>query len=274
MIFYKTVSAGNDFIQMDLEELNLRDHPDRGKLASTLCHPKNGPGADGVIFRQIKNKTVNFSIYNKDGTEAELSGNGMAGCAAVLFYLGENGDSNSITLSTRVGDRLISLLEMRDNQFKLDVEIGEPDFANRQFFPFLEKNQNNYQYSGISFTPVSVGNPHAVVILPEQKQESELIKLGEMLEGAGLFPHRVNVEFVSQIESHRCRAFYYERGVGPTGSSSTGSAAVYAVLRQKGLITDHLAIDTPMGMVKLSGTEKIYVENYTEIVYKGIYLSK
>lgn len=274
MIFYKTVSAGNDFIQMDLEEINLRDHPDRGKLALALCHPKNGPGADGVIFRQTTNKTFNFSIYNKDGTEAELSGNGMAGCAAVLFYLGENGDSNSITLSTRVGNRAISLLKMRNNRFKLDVEIGEPDFANLQFFPFLEKNKSNYLYSGLTFTPVSVGNPHAVVILPEDKQEPDLMKLGEKLEGADIFPHRVNVEFVSQIEKHRCRAFYYERGVGPTGSSSTGSAAVYAVLRKKGMITDHLEIDTPMGMVKLSGTDKIYVENYTEIVYKGIYLSK
>lgn len=274
MIFYKTVSAGNDFIQVDLEDVNLRGHLAKKELALSLCHPKTGPGADGVIFRETNETITNFSIYNRDGTEAELSGNGMAGCAAILFYLNKNGNSSTITLSTRVGLRRITLLEMTGNLFKLNVEIGEPDFLNRLFFPFLEDNKNDYMFENVVFCPVSVGNPHAVVLLDREMPESELIKKGEELEGADLFPQRANVEFVSRISDGRCRAFYYERGVGPTGSSSTGSAAIYAVLQKKGLIQNNLEIDTPMGMVKLSGTTKIYVENYTEIVYKGIYLSK
>ena len=274
MIFYKTVSAGNDFIQVDLEGLNLRDHREKEKLALALCHPKNGPGADGVIFRETKEENISFSIYNRDGTEAELSGNGMAGCAAVLFYLKEDGGSGAVTLSTRVGDKNISLLEMKGNRFTLNVEIGAPDFTDRGFFPFLVENKLDYPFEDIVFTPVSVGNPHVVVVLKEEIPQDALMKLGERLEGADIFPRRANVEFVSRIGNGRCKAVYYERGVGPTGSSSTGSAAIYAVMRKKGLVDNQLTIDTPMGLVKLSGTSKIYVENYTEIVYKGIYLSK
>jgi diaminopimelate epimerase len=274
MIFYKTVSAGNDFIQVDLEGLSLRGHREREQLAVALCHPKNGPGADGVIFRETKEEKIDFSIYNRDGTEAELSGNGMAGCAAVLFYLKGDRDSETVILSTRVGDKNISLLKMEGNRFTLNVEIGAPDFSDRGFFPFLEENKHDYPFEDIVFTPVSVGNPHVVVVLKGEIPQGELTKLGERLEGADIFPRRTNVEFVSRIGNGRCKAFYYERGVGPTGSTSTGSAAIYAVLQKKGLVDNQLAIDTPMGMVKLSGRSKIYVENYTEIVYKGIYLSK
>ncbi len=271
MIFYKTVSAGNDFIQVDLGDEALRGLPDKEKLTIDLCHPKNGPGADGVIFRRVSKETVQFSIYNRDGTEAELSGNGMAGCAAVLFYNQER--HGSATLDTKVGKRTISLNEQNGNHFRLNVEIGIPDFQNRDLFPFLENNRLDYLLDGISFYPVSVGNPHSVVLLEKEFPEEELIRIGAMMERSPIFPKRVNVEFVTQIRDGKCKAFFFERGVGPTGSSSTGSSAVFAVLQKKGLITDRLSIDTPMGIVKISGTDVIYVENYTEIVYKGIYLS-
>ncbi len=272
MIFYKTVSAGNDFIQVDLGGENLRGHLEKEELALELCHPKTGPGADGIIFREAKKETIDFSIYNKDGTEAELSGNGMAGCAAVLFYLKEKRES--AILNTKVGTRTIALIEMNDNRFKLNVEIGAPDFSNQTFFPFLEENKLDYHFEDLSFYPVSVGNPHVVVLLKEEIPRHELLELGKALEGADIFPQRTNVEFVSQIGDGHCKAYFYERGVGPTGSSSTGSAAVFALLQKKGLIASQLSITTPMGIVKLSGTSKIYVENYTEIVYKGIYLRK
>lgn len=271
MIFYKTVSAGNDFIQVDLGDDSLQGRLDKSILTRALCHPKNGPGADGVIFRQVTQTTVQFSIFNRDGTEAELSGNGMAGCAAILFYLGQK--EGSVNLETKVGSRTISLIERNDNRFRLDVEIGKPDFSNHILFPFLETGQMDYKIEGITFTPVSVGNPHAVVLLDHEIPEEELLKTGEKLERAAIFPQRTNVEFVSQMGTNTCRAFFYERGVGPTGSSSTGSSAVFAVLREKELIRDRLAIDTPMGAVKISGTHGINVENYTEIVYKGTYLS-
>jgi len=305
MIFYKTVSSGNDFIHVNVDDAGdaAAGKSEKGKLARRLCQRQSGIGADGMIFYrhdhagETMSVSADFEIFNRDGSEAELSGNGMAGLAALLFYLNQSGAGitpglhSHVILDTKVGKKKIRYLNHEHNKYRLEIEIGEPDFRSRLFFPFLEneKNKPGYLHQGITFYPVSVGNPHAVVVLTEAVPDEELARMGLLLEKAGIFPSGVNVELVAPTgtgpvdyeKGEHFRIFFYERGVGPTRSSSTGSAAVFAVLQKLRLIHRCLTIPVtgpgtgcPGDAVKIVGKPTVFIENTTEIVYKGVYLSE
>ena len=325
MIFYKTSSFGNDFIEIDLNELSLpsgrrplgglasamprrphggltcpqdrrplggsREQKDRqphgglpkgigkGELARRLCDRQRGVGADGVVFFRKENNKFGFEIFNRDGGAAELSGNGMAGLAAVLLQ--RRLAASPIVLRTAVGRRRVELLERRGRCFVLDVEIGAPDFADRGFFPFLrgprsrrplgglDEGQGPYRVAGVEFHPVAVGNPHAVVICRGPLEDAKLAALGEKIGGHGMFPKGVNVEFVRPVDDGVCRVYFYERGVGPTLASSTGSAAVFAVLRRLGLAKESLAVESGGDPVPVSWRDGIRVRNVTQLVCRG-----
>ena len=354
MIFYKTVSCGNDFILIDRDEYrtNAAHLITKGQLAQKICSRHTGAGADGVVFYKIfpgtsgtpgtpGTRPVDFEIFNRDGSEAELSGNGMAGLSALFFYLNQSGDQDQVVLNTKAGPKKNTCLQREKNKFRLKVEIGSADFQNHDFFPFLsvscnslkknqsfemtptkerhqsdrelvggatpfemtppkerhqadrewvggatpflEKNKWGYRYQGITFYPVSVGNPHAVVLVEESMAPDKPGQIGQVLEEAPIFPYKTNVELVLPIgaepvdyeKGENFRVFFYERGVGQTHSSSTGSAAVFAVLQKLNLISRTMTIPYPDldESIKISGKNKIYIENYTEIVYKGVYLS-
>ena len=285
MIFYKTVSCGNDFILIDIDEYQFAAAAviTKGQLAKRVCSRHTGAGADGVVYYKIFRDTtpVDFEIFNRDGSEAELSGNGMAGLSALFFYLNQPGDPDHVVLNTKAGPKRNTCLQREKNKFRLKIEIGTANFQNHDFFPFLEKDKRGYQYNGITFYPVSVGNPHAVVLVEEDISKDKPGQIGQMLEGAPIFPYKTNVELVLRTgaepmdyeKGKNFRVFFYERGVGQTRSSSTGSAAVFAVLQKLNLIIHTLTIPYPGERIKISGKNKIYIENCTEIVYKGVYLS-
>ncbi|MGD2090004.1 MAG: diaminopimelate epimerase [Candidatus Aminicenantes bacterium] len=309
MIFYKTVSCGNDFILIDRDEYQSAAAAviSKGQLAKKICCRHNGAGADGVVYYKIFPDTmpVDFEIFNRDGSEAELSGNGMAGLSALFFYLRQPGNRDDVVLNTKAGPKRNTCLQREKNRFRLKIEMGTANFQDHDFFPFLkslkkeqtsemtpvkERHQADrewvggatpYRYNGITFYPVSVGNPHAVILVEEDISADKPGQIGQMLVGAPIFPYKTNVELVLPTgrepvdyeKGENFRVFFYERGVGQTRSSSTGSAAVFAVLQKLNLITHTLTIPYPDETIKISGKNKIYIENYTEIVYKGVYLS-
>jgi diaminopimelate epimerase len=268
--FYKTVSAGNDFLQINHSQIKHLNPAEQSVLVSRLCQPKFGAGADGVVFYKPAKEKVLFRIFNQDGREAELSGNGMAGTAALLFFL--NKYENTCNIHTQVGIKHIKKISMQNTTIRQQIEIGKPDFLNTRFFPFLTSTnslQSNYRH--LAFYPVSVGNPHIVLLMNNDCSEAELMDLGKELEQAALFPEKTNVEFVWFSTADTCRVFFFERGVGRTLSSSTGSAAVFAVLRHLHYIQDTLLIQSGKQSIHVFGKDDIYLENKTKIVYKGIY---
>jgi diaminopimelate epimerase len=284
VIFYKTVTFGNDFIHIDIDEYESLKAPGvtKSRLARKVCSRHEGAGADGVVFYKLSNETnpVSFEIYNRDGSEAELSGNGMAGLSALIFHLNRSQFQDHVLLDTKSGLKKNYCLFRNKNKFRLKIEIGEANFQNNYLFPFLKKGQMNYQHKGIDFYPVSVGNPHVVVLVEKVLDTEEIEKIGHMLEEASIFPYKTNVEFVlpgkgpaNYEKGENFRILFYERGVGQTCCSSTGSSAVFAVLKKLSLIEDSLTIPYIEDSITISGKNEIYVENSTEIVYKCIFLS-
>lgn len=274
MDFYKSSSGGNDFIL--LEEMQFPEVKEKPFFIKDLCDRNSGVGGDGVILYRINKNETTFSIYNRDGSLAELSGNGMSGLASLLFFTGRA--KKSVILSTDSGLRNIKLLERNTNKFRLNVEIGGPDFSNLRFFPFLKKGTYKYQFNGIEFYPVSVGNPHAVILFDERDAQFDFNATGKEFESAKIFPERTNVEFVPLSDRNPSKKIsevypaFFERGVGITKLSSTGSAAVFATLRHLNLINEILTVKTENSTIEVSGQNNIYIENRTEIVYKGTYL--
>lgn len=268
MIFYKTVSSGNDFIHVENQGELLRGNDRKSAFARIICDRKTGAGSDGVVFYRIRKHDVLFQIFNRDGAEAELSGNGMAGLSAIL--LDQQCFKDRVILRTRVGKREVFLLKKEGKKFVMKVEIGKPDFQNLEFFPFLKKNQIEYEFDKVSFYPVSMGNPHAVVILDRGFSPQRLSVIGKTLSSARIFPQGANIELVYQKRG-KYQVFFFERGVGKTDSSSTGAAAVFSVLKRLNKIQDTLVIENVFRPLEVSGYESVQVENLSEIVYKGTY---
>ena len=295
MIFYKTSSFGNDFIEIDSRELAGLPAGLVGKaaLVRAICDRQRGIGADGVVLYSVGKHEFHFEIFNRDGGAAELSGNGMAGLAAVLLQ--RRLATSPLRLRAAIGTRRVELLARRGPVFQFNVEIGRPDFFNRKSFPFLKRGQERFTCEGLEFYPVSVGNPHAVVFCRERLDHVRLTALGEKLESHPMFPARVNVEFVwftgaenfpegkavpqgddglaarAALLPARCRVFFFERGVGPTLASSTGSAAVFAVLRRLGKVKDQLDIKLGAETIRVSWKDGIFIHNFTRLVCRGKY---
>lgn len=149
MIFYKTVSCGNDFILIDVDEYQSAAAAGitKGQLAKKICTRHTGVGADGVVFYKISRdrEPVDFEIFNQDGSDAELSGNGMAGLSALFFYLHQSGNQDHVVLNTKVGPKRNTCLHRDKNKFRLKIEIGAPNFQDHNFFPFLSKSCKSLQ---------------------------------------------------------------------------------------------------------------------------------
>ena len=280
MIFYKTSSFGNDFIEIDESDLPARA-ADKCLLAREICDAHRAVGADGVVFYRNRGNEFDFQIHNRDGGEAELSGNGLAGLAAVLFQ--RRLASSPLIIHTAIGKRRVELLARRGPVFQLNVEIGRPDFSNHNFFPFLKDKQDNYVIDGLEFYPVSVGNPHGVFLCRDRPDRKQLAALWKKLEIHPMFPWRINVEFVffsaaehpingtAALSPASCQVFFYERGVGPTLASSTGSAAVFAILRRLGKVHDRLVINCGPEKINVSWNRGIFIHNFTRLVCRGNY---
>jgi len=269
MIFYKTVSAGNDFIHIEVPRKPRQASMVRQRLAIRITCRHRGAGADGVVFYHVDGGRVFCDIYNRDGSRAEISGNGLSGLAAVLFFTRRF--AGRVGVQTQIGCREVVQIDGRGHRFRLRVEIGVPDFVNRRFFPFIRDGQAGYRLRETVFYPVSVGNPHAVVTDGSHGSQEELQSLAQRLAKSDLFPLGVNVEIITALQKGHCAVYFHERGVGPTHSSSTGSAAVLAVLNRLGKAGGSLRVKTPSQELAVDGKERIWIENLTEIVYKGIY---
>ncbi len=212
--FVKAHACGNDFILVD----EAHSNGNHAAVARALCSRHFGVGADGVEFlsRQPNGEHI-LRLFNHDGSEAELSGNGTRCVAAWLAY--DEGLQHS-TLITGGGPRTSHILQCDGEHFTVATEMGVPTIAERTI-----------EIDGIGKVEgalIDVGNPH-FVLFTNDPDFRVCAKPWEVL-GAYIcthpdFPHGTNVEFVNVVDSTHIEFRIYERGVGPTTSSGTGTCA-------------------------------------------------
>lgn len=274
MDFYKTHALGNDFLIV--EKNNVVGEP--GELARQICHRHYGAGADGLIVISIEKKGFGFRIFNADGSEAEISGNGIRCAAAYLYYKGITKE-REIQFITRVGPRKVWLEGRNGNSFTFKISMGKPKLSSRDI-PFDDGRDRNsiidYPLSiGNNIYPVtvvSVGNPHCVMFFENLPSSLEWKEIGKEIEEHPFFPERTNVEFVKVVNDSTIEVLFWERGVGETYSSGSGSCAAAYAAHLKGLVGKRIMVKTPAGNVSVEVDEELIVEGPAEVVYKGEWL--
>jgi diaminopimelate epimerase len=227
--FEKWQALGNDYLIFEAERLPW-------KLTATrvewLCDQHFGVGSDGVLLLSRSESpefVADLRIFNPDGSEAELSGNGAR---EAILYLRRQGwtDEDEFAISTVAGPIRPTIT----GELTCSVDMGRASTASKDFPSGGAEGRGTLEAGGRSweFQHVSIGNPQCAIVVGEELDELDLGEIGPGIEGHSLFPNRTNVSFLA-IDGGRVRARIFERGVGETLSSGTGAAgaAVTAFLR-------------------------------------------
>jgi diaminopimelate epimerase len=231
--FEKWQALGNDYAIVDEAELAFELTPARVRA---LCAPHTGIGSDGLLVlspSQERGFVAALRIYNPDGSEAELSGNGVR---EAVMYLRRNGwtEEDAFSVATAAG-------EVRPRITGPDtctVDMGRARLRSDDFPSGGDDGEGVLEAAGreFAFQHVSIGNPQCAIEIPEGLEELDLSLYGPPIENHELFPNRTNVSFWARRAADAIRARIFERGAGETMSSGTGAtgAAVAAVLRGVG----------------------------------------
>jgi len=281
MKFTKIHSLGNDFLIVD--EGKIKKIPDKPAVARQICERHTGIGADGLLIIKVKDKTkglVNFRVFNSDGTEAELSGNGLR-CAAAYLYHQNKIESPRIVFLTTAGDRECKLISQNDHLYHIRIDMGIP-LLSSQDIPFydgsvydkiidypLSINKKIYPVTVISF-----GNPHCAVFFDRYPARIEWHQIGREIELHPFFLKRTNVEFIHVLNRKEIEVFFWERGVGETLSSGSGSCAAAVASMLKDLTDKKVSVRTSMGVLEVEWKKKkVYQSGPAEVVFEGNFIA-
>lgn len=259
--FTKAHGAGNDFLLSWAEDVAIPE-ADLASTARAICDRHTGIGADGWML--IHGNAIR--LFNSDGSEPEISGNGTRCAAALLIESGRA--SGDVTILTGAGPKHLRLLRRDGRRFWFEMNMGGPVFDAREIVCTLPLRSGPQEV-----TILDVGNPQCVVFVERFPDNWEA--LGAEIESHPRFPKRTNVSFVRVIDTHNMDAHnietrFYERGAGATLSSGTGStgAGVAAILRK--LAVSPVTIHTPAGeSLQLRWDDSVYLTGPAEIVGAG-----
>jgi diaminopimelate epimerase len=227
--FEKWQALGNDYLIFEADRLPWELTATR---VEWLCDQHFGVGADGILLlsrNEDPELVADLRIFNPDGSEAELSGNGAR---EAILYLRRNGwtDRDEFAIGTAAGPIRPTIT----GELTCSVDMGRASTASKDYPSGGEDGRGALESAGRSweFQHVSIGNPQCAIVVGEELEELDLDAIGPGIEANELFPNRTNVSFLA-IEGSRVRARIFERGVGETLSSGTGAsgAAVTAFLR-------------------------------------------
>ena len=228
MRFEKWQALGNDYLIVEADELPWELTPPR---VQRVCDPHFGIGSDGVLLLSRSEDSAyvaELRIFNPDGSEAELSGNGAR---EAILYLRRHGwtEEETFSILTAAGPVRPTITSERT----CSVAMGRAATSSKDFPGGAPNGRGTVSSGGRewAFQHVSIGNPQCAIVVGEELESLDLGAIGPGIEGNALFPNRTNVSFL-RIDGGRVRARIFERGVGETLSSGTGAsgAAVTAFL--------------------------------------------
>jgi diaminopimelate epimerase len=264
--FEKWQALGNDYLIVEEERLPWELNAAR---VEWLCDPHFGVGADGVLLlsrSEDPELVAELRIFNPDGSEAELSGNGAR---EAILYLRRHGwtDEDSFAIRTVAGPIVPTIT----GELTCAVDMGRASTASKDFPSGPEDGKATLEAGGREweFQHVSIGNPQCAIVVGEELEDLDLGEIGPGIEAHELFPNRTNVSFIA-IDGSRVRARIFERGVGETLSSGTGAsgAAVTAFLRGA---ASPIAVELDGGELAVEVGEDLAVRltGWAEPVYAG-----
>jgi diaminopimelate epimerase len=279
MKFSKLQATGNDFILVDARTME----GEWSELARATCDHHFGIGADGLILVQDSTSAdLKMRIFNSDGSEAEVSGNGLRcfakyaiekGLSAKMSSRGEQ-DNRSLTIETLSGVRKIKAYMSGNQVNRVEVNMGLPQFQPEQIpvgievdIPISSGPILDYPLvidsKELTLAILSMGNPHAVSFSSQPIADFPLTELGPKVEGHPMFPQRTNFEVARVLSRVKIEARVWERGVGETLACGSGACAI-AVAAQ---LLDY--VESQVDIILKGGTLTVYWDRVGEVLLTG-----
>lgn len=277
--FTKAHACGNDFLIIDEAEAAGYD---KAELAQRLCERNLGIGADGVEFYSSTGDfSARITLYNADGSIAEISGNGTRCVAAWMAEELNLQAGDEVSLETDAGVRICTIQEFRDSEFGGPIVLVTTDMDVPEFEQKTVELADGLAITGVF---VDMGNPHFVIVLDGSVPDPEDFSIGERSwqeVGEEIcfhpdFPDQTNVEFVRLLAPHggvnQVGLRVFERGVGPTTSSGTGTAATATAMIGIYGAQSPLEVAAPGGIqtVEWAGeSERLYLTGPATLIANG-----
>lgn len=264
---------GNDFVVVNGFSEPLPD--DLPALAKIVCHRQFGVGADGLILVLPSHQaTLRMRIFNADGSEPEMCGNGIR-CVAKFAYQNGLTDDGPLTVETLAGIIRPELI-LKDGQVTaVKVDMGEPRIRPQDIPVLLDGDQVVARPlivgdREVTITAVSMGNPHCIVFV-DATSKAPVCSLGPELENHPAFPAKTNVEFIQVLNRHEARMRVWERGVGETLACGTGACAAAVACVLNGLTEREVTIHLPGGdlFLQWAANNHLFMTGPAETVFMG-----
>lgn len=267
--FTKMHGLGNDYICINSLE-NILAENKLPQIARYMCNRNFGIGADGLILVQESTiADIKMRIFNKDGSEAEMCGNGIR-CFAKYVYDNRIIDKQTISIETKAGVKLIRLKVLNGEVQEAQVDMGRPIFDDIKNISV----QNNYRIpisvnikvddTRFIGNYVSMGNPHLVIFV-NNVENIDIEKWGPAIENMKCFPNKINVEFIQALGRNTLKIRTWERGVGETYACGTGSCASFCIAYYKGICSSYVKAILRGGELNLN-----YNKQNGHIIMSGI----
>ena len=250
MNFSKYHALGNDYLVLDPQD---SPEPPQADDVRLICHRNFGLGSDGILYgpRQSDEADYGLLIFNPDGGQAEISGNGLRIFARYLWDCGKVKDK-PFKVQTAGG---VVTCKVIDDASTIMVEMGKVSFNSKDIpveGPEREVLDEEVELKGKSyrFYAATIGNPHCVLPLPEISSHLAT-QLGPLLESHALFPNRTNVQLLKIMDKNNIRIEIWERGTGYTLASGSSSSAAAAVAYKMGEVEADLTVHMPGGTLNI-----------------------
>ena len=252
---------GNDFLLVPAADAR----GDNRSLARRLCDRHQGIGGDGVIFYELGDGGASMRLFNADGSPSELSGNGLRCLASLVAREHRLETGQTVTVDTTAGVKTLDLLETARSRYTFRAAMGAPTDLREVKIPVLDET--------VTASVMGMGNPQCVLLGP-LPDAARFGRLGPALATHPMFPEGSNVEFAVVEAPHRVRILIWERGVGPTTSSGTGSSASAVAAAAHGGAARDVEVIAPGGVQRVEWREDgVYLTGWAELVLEGQWLA-
>jgi diaminopimelate epimerase len=254
--FVKASACGNDFLIID----GMYAPADLETFSRRICDRHDGIGADGVEWLfPATDADVRARLFNADGTEAEISGNGTRCVAA---HLCAEQARQKVTVRTGAGVKTCTLTSRSDLSFEFETAMGEPQVG--------DEFSIKLAFREVRGVPVSMGNPHFVVYVHEfgPGWQAEAAEIGRHHD----FKYGINVELVVVKDKNNIDVRFFERGVGETRSSGTGSCASAVASIATKQTESPVCVHTPGGIQTVRWENEVYLRGPAQLICRGEFL--
>ena len=275
MKFTKMHGIGNDYVYVNCFNETIKDPSAVSKYVSDRHF---GVGSDGLILiKPSKVADFQMDMYNADGSQGEMCGNGIR-CVAKYVYDYGLTDKTNISVETLAGIKHLDLTIENGKVALVKVNMGSPELVpekipvvaegERAIDVPLEVKGKTYQMNG-----VSMGNPHCVIFMEEDVRELDLESMGPDFENHKRFPKRINTEFVNVLDENTLRMRVWERGSGETLACGTGACATAVAAILNGLVQKEVTVKLLGGDLKIQwngGDAPVYMTGPATTIFDGI----